>query len=825
MKTSHHRFINPSKLAALAAFGLGAIFWCNVGHAQENAQVLEAMRDNPAATTMVSAVAPDNQVPYLSTYYIQPKVDAGKDIDINYYVTDFDQKEYLKDDHSETFTVDYWVNGAKNTLPKIKAGDNSFTIKPLPKGEVLFALQVTDAQGRKSHRLFQKFLVVDPADRVIPQDKILSPDLQKFGIFSDDTHPVETTKGLTEMLKWASDNGYRKVVLPKGRYRLDENSTVQMATRLTLDMNGSTFKLNPNALGKSMMFEMVNCFDSHVMNGTFEGDLKEHDFKNAPNDSEWVNAIGLGIDTQYSSFENLKVVDVTGYGTNTEIGGAGTTTYSAVYPLSTGTFTPGDIDAQGKFVPSESRTSTEKPVEISAFLESHGFIQLGVYLGYQGNPAGNWVYKASFYDADEKFIESIEGYMYRRMYPPKSAKFARFTLLSKAVPENLALFNFRPPYNCAFINVHHENVRCVGMAPSGFMNLLVEGNTFENCGFASAKCAFDSEDGWDMMQDLTFRNNVFGQNPHNEFLMAAGHNFVMENNTMKTYMWDRSKGATFRNNTLKSASFLFGNRDRSGYPRISHNTIEGGVSLNTQTKNPDCQFAIRDNICKGGVSMGAVAGAKSNAFYYQCKIAGGGLNAIVVESEIKDIQNVGGVFEIYGGTIENSLLKSSGAVLAKVIGSTITNSHLTTQGGTMLLENNTIVDSEGTSGEDWSPGHEWILRGNKVTTSLAHLVLIANSYKQVVLEDNTINSSNFEFVAVLLNNPTKDTLINQVVSITGNTFNAQGGAVLGIPRLPDAAATLTVNLFGNTYNGIDEFSVDIFDVPNIKVVREEVKSP
>jgi hypothetical protein len=763
-----------------------------------------------------------NAVPYISTYYIQPKVQAAQPMSINYYVTSFDQKEYLYDDRSETFTVDYWVNGTKATLQNVKAGDNSIHLKPLPVGKVLFALQATDKQGRKSHRLYQEILVVDPKGDVIPNDKVLHPDLKKFEIYSDDTHPVETTKGLTAMLKWASENGYRKVVLPTGRYRLDENSTVQMATNLTLDMNGSTFKLNPNALDKAMMFEMVNCFDSHVINGTFEGDLKEHDFKNAPHNSEWLCAVNLGQGTEYCSFENVKIVDVTGYGTNTGIGGAGTRQYSYDYPKDAGEFTPGDVDAEGRVTPSTERTISADLVDIAKFVKSYGFIQLGVYLGYQGNPAGNWVYRASFYDADKKFLDTIEGYMYRRLYPPKNAAFARFTLLSTATPKNLAIFNFRPPYNCSFINVYHENVRCVGMVPSGFNNLLVEGNTFENCGFAAARCAFDAEDGWDLMQDLTFRNNVFGKNPGNEFLTCAGHNFVMENNTMKVHMWDRTKGAVFRNNTLKSANFLLGTRNRSGYPRIAHNTFDGPVNMDIQTKTPDCEYAIRDSACKNGVGLRIDKDVKPNVFYFHCKITGGSINAKVVDCDIKDVQNAAGTFEITKSTIENSSLKVSGyRALAKVAGCTIKNSHLITQGGTLVVENNKLVDTDCNSIADWSDGHEWVITGNTTNTSLDHLVSIGNSYKQVELRGNTINSTNPKFSVVLLSNPVKENLTNQAIILTDNTFRAPGGTVLNLSRLPNVACTLTVNAFNNIYDGIAKFSNNIAGTPNIKINRDK----
>jgi hypothetical protein len=764
-----------------------------------------------------------NAVPYISTYYIEPKVDVGKTVTINYYVTDAAQQEYLKDITAETFVVDYWVNGTKKTIQGVKAGDNSLTFPAPAKGTVLFSLQATDREGRKTHRLYHEFLATDPASSVIPKEKILIPDLANFGIYNDNTHPVETTKGLTEMLKWASDHGYRKVVLPKGTYRIDENSTVQMATRLTLDMNGSTFKLNPNALDKAMMLEMFQCYDSHIINGTFEGDLKEHDFKNAPNNSEWVCAINIGQGTQYSSFKDIKIIDVTGYGSNTSLGGNGTRTYSAVYPKSVGDFALGDINERGETVPSEVRTSSVKPLDITPFLEPHGFIQMGAYLGYQGNPAGNWVYKASFYDANQKFIESIEGYMYRRLYPPKNAKFARFTLFSTATPKNLTVFNFLQPYNCAFINVHHENIRCVGMVPSGFVNLLVEGNTFENCGSSSAKCAFDAEDGWDLMQDLTFRKNVFGKNPNNEFLTCAGHNFVMEDNVMKVYMWDRTKSTVFRNNKIKSAGFLFGTLNRSGYHRISNNTFDGSVSLNTQTATPDKEHCIRDNTINGTVGIRVDAKTQANsAYFYKCKITGGSLNGKFVKCDIKDTKNAGGTFSIHESTVENSLLKTSGNGLqSAIMDSTIKNCQVVTMGGTMTMKNNKLIETECTAVGDWSTGHEYILINNQVDTSLGHLVYVGNSYKRVILENNIINSTNPKFSVVQLVNPTNDKLTDQVVALTGNTINGAGGIGLNVQRLPHATCVMTAYITNNKLTNFTEYSGNLANAANVKILQEK----
>lgn len=833
MKTTRREFIKQSSIATIIATGMGPLLFSEIGCAQTQDNKEKAFATDSSG--FIDTTDPINRVPYIATYYITPKTNTGKDILINYYVTDYEHKEYMHDDYSERFVIDYWVNGKKQTVKDVKAGDNSITLKPLPKGKVLLALQATDKEGRKSHRLYQEFLVVDPKEEVIPENKIYHPDLKKFNIYNDDTHPVETTAGLTAMLKWAHENGYRKVLLPQGRYRLDENNTVQMATNLTLDMNGSTFKLNPSKLDRAMMLEMYQCVDSHVINGTFEGDLKEREHL-TPKDGEWVSGVKLAQGSQYCSFRDVTVIDMMGHGTDTGMGGAGTRTYSAAGVKAAGNFVPGDIDTQGKLIASTARATTDKPLDISKFVETTGFLQFGLYLGYQGNPTGSWIYKASFYDADQKFLESIEGYMYRHLHPPKEAKFVRFTVYSSTSPENLAdytkrlrVFNIPMPSNCAFINVQHKNIRCVGMCPSGFNNLLAEGCIFDNCGWAKGKCAFDSEDGWDMMQDLTFRNNIFGKNPNNDFLTADGHNFVMEGNTMKVYMYDRTRGSVYRNNTIKSAGFLYGSRQRSGYSRIHNNVIKGNTRLMTRTsdnfaRRPDCEFCIRDNDLQGDVTAAPQKGATvSVAYLYKCKSSGENFNAKAVKCDISNVKNHGGAYAIYDSNIENCFLRVSAPDSHSVIeGSTIKNSEMNALRGAITLKNNTMSECACVTTSSWVKEDAFVLIGNTIETSKEALVSVGNSYKQVILIDNVITSTNPKFTAVRLVNPIKEDLTTQVVGLTGNTFNAKGGLALDVLRMPNPSCTLTVYLLDNKYNGIEEINQKATTAPNIKIARQKV---
>lgn len=409
--------------------------------------------------------------------------------------------------------------------------------------------------------------------------QVTEEDLISYSISKEDSNPVETTLGLNKLIAWAIGIGHKKLILPLGTYRIDENSGIVLKglSDFTLDLNGSTLKLNPNALDKVMMIRMLDCQDCHVVNGTIEGDVNEHDYTNAPNSSEWVNAVTID-GGAYNSFENLTIKDITGYGTSTMFGTEQVLDRTPDYQWELG-----DI-VEGHFVTSTIRySSTYMPLaefradngaEIYDFRRK-GYVQVGAYLGYQGNVTDNWVFKVTFYDVDKNYIEQVESYAYRRIYLPKNAEYMRITLFSSVIPNgNIRLFSLDSPINCSFKNIYHQNVRCVGMALCAFINLLVEECTFDNCGYTLGSSAVDAEDGWDLMQDLTFRKNTFMNNTQNGFLACAGHNFVVEDNySIRMYFWERTRAyVSRRNNVTDGADYRYQDMRRTAYVRIYENT-------------------------------------------------------------------------------------------------------------------------------------------------------------------------------------------------------------------------------------------------------------
>ena len=71
----------------------------------------------------------ENEVPYISTYYIKPIVKPDEDVIIDYYITDWNRKDIVNNDFSEMFTVTVRVEGRDEIkIPFLKAGNHSVNI-------------------------------------------------------------------------------------------------------------------------------------------------------------------------------------------------------------------------------------------------------------------------------------------------------------------------------------------------------------------------------------------------------------------------------------------------------------------------------------------------------------------------------------------------------------------------------------------------------------------------------------------------------------------------------------------------------------------------
>lgn len=206
----------------------------------------------------------------------------------------------------------------------------------------------------------------------------------------------------------------------------------------------------------------------------------------------------------------------------------------------------------------------------------------------------------------KKFIKSIDAYQYRRIGIPKNSKYMRITILSNSYPTNLSIQYFRVPTHCSFINNNHENCRCVGMAPNAMNDMLVKNCKFSKSGQSAANCAFYAENGWDIMQDCTFNNNTFINNPNNDFLTCAGHNFIVDyQNSGKIYICERT-----RNLVVTNCNNTYINLQRGG----SKNIVRHGIYI--IYNNSLISGAMSDNLTKNNTSSSSISGIVYNSTLY-----------------------------------------------------------------------------------------------------------------------------------------------------------------------------------------------------------------
>ena len=446
---------------------------------------------------------------------------------------------------------------------------------------------------------------------------VYASDYDKDTVLRESTN---TRKGIQQLLDDKKEAGYNKLILLPGTYRIDHQQQIYIPPEFTLDMNGATLKQNQFAGSSSLMVEINNTTNSHVINGSFEGDYYSHDYENSPNNSEWPMSISLGGETKYCSYENINIKDITGYGAgngiaNSRDGKLGYT-YSSFKELGNA-FKLGDIDKKtGESINSTTRVSTDF-IDISIY-SSIGYITIGAYLGYQGNNCGTWNIILHFYDSNKLFIKSTDGFIYRRIGVPSNTKYAKITILNVVYPTSLCLYYFRIPTHCSFKNIKFENCRCVGIAQSAMNDMLVESCEFSRCGQTAATCAYDAEDGWDMMQDVTILNNYFHDNPNNDFLTCAGHNFIVDGqNSGKIYIWERTRSLIIKNCSNVNITLQSGGVNtliKHGVYRIYNNKFTEGTVANNLSKNNTCIGSL------SGIVTASTLGGLSNGKYTNCII-------------------------------------------------------------------------------------------------------------------------------------------------------------------------------------------------------------
>ena len=112
----------------------------------------------------------------------------------------------------------------------------------------------------------------------------------------------------------------------------------------------------------------------------------------------------------------------------------------------------------------------------------------------------------------------------------------------------------------------------MGFAFCGGQKWLFENNIFEKNGPDVVGWAFDFEDGWELMQDIVLRKNIFKGNLRGDVVVCAGSELLFEDNVFgnNVHLHGRPHNYIFRRNKFMGGNI--GYTTRTGIAKI-HNNI------------------------------------------------------------------------------------------------------------------------------------------------------------------------------------------------------------------------------------------------------------
>ena len=497
------------------------------------------------------------KLPYVNREFYEHTFLPNEDVLIGFYVDD-SEESYYRSEIKSVYKLVMYDNHEVIKVDYIYSGSQQMNFGKLAEGEHVLSYEIQDIYGRKSFRDYFEI-------------RVKTPTVKSEYIIADSEIPsnIDSIEWLNQLIL-DLDESYNYLTLPTGTYKMKLGETLILKDNLTLNLNGSEIVLEEGQAGnKNLQIDIKQCYDAHVINGTIVGDRVTHDYDNSPNNSEWVNGIGIEGRSKYSSYENIEVRDITGYG-STE-GFAGDRSGEG-YCWAVTYF-------QKNWNEDTKRTESDF-IDLTKFkVEGCEFIQVGLYLGYQGKPGSTWYFEIEMYNDNKELVDKFNGYYYRKIFIPKEVKYCKiYSIVGANMSSSTQIFAFKTPVNCELKNVRHIDCRCVGCAPSAMESFRLINCYFTRCGRNGAKCAFDSEDGWDMMHDFYMTGTVFENNYYNDWLTCAGHNFLLENNEYNgdMYFWTRCQNYTVRNNRIKNI------KEGSGrtvhHARIYDNECSGAIN-------------------------------------------------------------------------------------------------------------------------------------------------------------------------------------------------------------------------------------------------------
>lgn len=597
-----------------------------------------------------------NTVPQLTHYFYhgKQKVSSSETI-IPIYFSDYYQREYYYNDDSLKFNIRLELDGEVSYIHGVSAGDYDLSLGILDVGEHEYNIEIIQTDnGLRSHRLFNKIWIVDDSNDITEAQthQITEVEMNRYNVTLGLDETATATQmnnnrhGVTSLLSDLHNQGYRKVIFPANsviRVNATEEDgsdiyegAIVIPTDMTVDLNNSTIKLHPyddreyGNRGEVYNYMVVfsDCIDSHMINGTLEGDYFERqtmvwETTTDENGNEVVSN-ALGGDNgehshcitmnggKYNTLDNITIKQVTGYNLQCEM------SYSrGIHPPSSGgiVVTYGGADNPGSWtylntdiidgveVPTTGRLTCEY-LDLTNLLKNDTYFTTGPYLG--SAPFGYYYHvKCTFYDENKNYLTDYIAYQNRYSKIPDGAVYMRCTISADSC-EDVSSKHFFVYASCYSEYNEWNNLIFIDDAtccnPNRFKHLRLYNCKFYRCGEYITPLVIDAEDGSSTMQDLfTEYCSIEEAGAGDDYVSVAGYNVVFQNNTnMNWGIRGEVVGATIRNNTSRdntksasneiSTSWRAGNTIRVYNNDYKYKPFHFGRSGTSQLKIKNCNY-------------------------------------------------------------------------------------------------------------------------------------------------------------------------------------------------------------------------------------------
>jgi len=478
-------------------------------------------------------------------------------------------------------------------------------------------------------------------------EKVYTLDIEKWGIFNDGTHPIETTKGMNEALKWAQKEGYTSFYVPPGIYLVYKGKEVDDPNARINLVSNMTFLLDDKAIiqKETNGFEIYSTLylDSEVENviikgGTLRGDRETHDFSQKGEHTGGTHEWGNGIDTKGARnivIDGVTIENFTGDGI--EIGGS--TIYGEY--ITEEDVEHGGIDEKGEFTAEKGKIRTinyeienfSNPVYKNSHYRN---IMMWLLNGVKGN------YDIFFYRKDQSFIRadrdlhynSTWGYSeipddadyFKAVFNSNSPKDIEVNKMTVAITKNITIQNCDIGYN-----------RRQGITVGASDGVYILNNKIHHTNGIAPESGIDIEPGFYPAINTYIKGNHFLKNTIH-MVFSYGGKATVENNYFGPNVKD---GIGFAINPAYYGAIVKNNQ----FDHSDFSTWGNTQFLDNELDTSSATFEGGDNI-----EVDGIIGIDSTIDFNQTIIDGiKGVNIFLTSTDNKEVK--GGIF-LYGEPIQ-----------------------------------------------------------------------------------------------------------------------------------------------------------------------------